>query len=254
MVFNSGNADHTEEELRKELSGKYEGILEIPLCCDSYDYKYGTVCIDVTKTTITFIYSGVIYDSTNYYYEDKKILVKHNAYSGNPLVGWFEKKNGNWLFWQSFDGYEDDGLSDKKPDFITKKVNIEDCNSEITSYINQETAFNEYWVTFKNAILNKDINLLSNLVSLPLKDETSWSDEHKLSKEIRSGNELYQRMEIYLAKVETNPEEYFVDKKCFKEMESNDFNGGNYIFYGIFNLVFDKINGEYKLVKLGSWG
>lgn len=42
-----------------------------------------------------------------------KILVKHNAYSGNPLVGWFEKKNGNWLFWQSFDGYEDDGLSDK---------------------------------------------------------------------------------------------------------------------------------------------
>ena len=29
-VTNSGNADHTEEELRKELSGKYEGILEIP--------------------------------------------------------------------------------------------------------------------------------------------------------------------------------------------------------------------------------
>jgi len=96
-------------------------------------------------------------------------------------------------------------------------------------------------------------NLLVLIMFFSIQAYSQVYEEHKLSKEIRSGNELYQRIEIYLAKVETNPKEYFVDKKCFKEMESNDFNGGNYIFYGIFNLVFDKINGEYKLVKLGSW-
>jgi len=253
---NSSNNSLTEEDLKYELSGKYEGILEIPLCCDSYDYKYGNAYIDVTKSPITFIYSGVIYDSTDYYYEDKKILAKNFAYSGNPLVGWFEKINGNWVFWQRFDGDEEDVLSIKKPEFITKRSDLDDSKSEIQFYYNQQTEFEAFWEKFRNALINSDYNTLSDFIDLPLKDESYLTNENKLPTEINSGIEFYQRMQIFLNNFESTPtpNEYILDKKCYKEMENNDFNGAKYIFYGIFNLVFDKINGEYKLVMLGAWG
>ncbi len=251
---NSSNNSLTEEELKYELSGKYEGILEIPLCCDSYDYKYGTAYIDVTKSPITFIYSGVIYDSTDYYYEDKKILAKNFAYSGNPLVGWFEKINGNWVFWQRFDGDEEDGLSIKKPGYITKTSNLDYSRSEIKLYYDQQTEFEKFWELFKNAVLSSDYNALSNLIDFPLKDDSYLSKEFQLPIEINSGIEFHKRLKLYLSNSQTTLNEYFADKKCFKEMESNDFNGGMYISYGIYNLVFNKVNGEYKLVMMGAWG
>jgi len=203
----------------------------------------------VTTTPITFIYSGVIYDNTNYYYEDKKILVKHDAYSGNPLVGWFEKINGNWVFWQRFDGYEEDYLTGKKPDFITKKANLADSQSEIKSYIHQEELFKNYWSDFKNSILNNNEVSLSNLVNFPLTDETSYREEFMLTTDIIDADEFLKRLKLILEKSQTTPDIYFIDKGYYKEMEGNEYFGGMYSFSGMFNLVFDRLNGEYKLVR-----
>lgn len=246
---NSAYGTLTDSELRYELSGKYEGIIEIPECCNSFDYKYGTVYIDVTKTSITFIYGGVIYDDNNYYYENKKIFSNYYAYSGNNLVGWFEKKNGNWVFWQRFDGTEDDYITDKKPDFISKTSNLKDCQSEINSYIDQEEAFKNYWSNFKNSILNNDVNSLSNLINFPLIDETWHREDVGLSKEINDADEFLKRIKLILEKVETTPDIYFIDQSYYKEMEANDYFGGMYSMSGMFNLAFDRINGQYKLVK-----
>lgn len=239
----------SEDELRKELSGKYEGILEIPMCCNSYEYKYGSVYIDVTKDPITFIYSGIIYDNSDYYYENKKILAKQYAYSNNPIVGWFEKKFDNWIFWQRFDGTEEDYVTDKKPDFITKKSGIADCRAEINSYIEQEEVFKSYWSEFRSSIINSKINSLSSLIDFPLMDETSHREEAGFTREINDAGEFIRRMKLILEKAKTTADIYFIDQRYYKEMEANEYFGGMYSFSGMFNLVFDRINGNYKLVR-----
>lgn len=242
----------TDEQLRKELSGKYEGKLEVPLCCDSYDYNNGFVYFDLTKSPITIIYSGVIYD-TNYYYEDKKIFIKYDGYSGNPLIGWFEKQNGNWVYWQRFDGYEDDGLTDKKPGFVTKKSNLETCLYEIDSYFSEQRIFKNFLETFKQAIINSDYEYLDNRILFPIQDGTGFYRENfKLSEEISSSKEFCKRIKLYLDNNHNSLEDYF--SKPIKEMEANVDYPGAYFIYGSFNLIFDKVNGEYKLVRFASWG
>jgi len=166
--------------------------------------------------------------------------------------GWFEKINGQWVFWQTFEGYDEEGLGNRKPDYITKTTNLESCKSEIDSYFSQEAIFKEYWDKFKQAILNEDINALSNFVKFPIEDNVSnWTEKRPV---INSASEFYHRIMMYLNESQTSPEVFF-DKECYKVMEiSYDFTGC-YIFNGgIFNLVFDKINGEYKVVTLAAWG
>jgi len=243
-----------ETELKKELSGKYEGVLEISYCCENYEYKNGSVYIDLTVDPIVFIYSGVIINS-NYYSENKQILSnilsKYNEQFETTFKGWFEKINGQWVFWQTFEGYDEEGLGNRKPDYITKTVNLESCKSEIDSYFSQEVIFKEYWDKFKQAILNEDINALSNFVKFPIEDNVSnWTEKRPV---INSASEFYHRIIKYLNESQTSPEVYF-KKDCHREMEISDYRGC-YIFYGgKFNLLFEKINGEYKVVTLAAWG
>ncbi|MBK6771850.1 MAG: hypothetical protein IPG78_06975 [Ignavibacteria bacterium] len=236
-----------ETELKKELSGKYEGVLEVSYCCENYEYKNGSVYIDLTVDPIVFIYSGVI--GNQYFYENTKIFSKSDDNHENSISGWFEKLMVN--------GFSGRHLKDmmmkekKKPDYITKTANLESCKSDIISYFSQEAIFKEYWDNFKQAIINADIYSLSHSVKYPLVDE---GFDYANRKTINSASEFYHRIIKYLNESQTSPEIFF-NKECHREMEISDGCGGCYIFYGgKFNLVFEKIKGEYKVVRLALWG
>jgi len=239
-----------ETELKKELSGKYEGVLEVSYCCENYEYKNGSVYIDLTVDPIVFIYSGVI--GNQYFYENTKIFSKSDDNHENSISGWFEKINGQWVFWQTFEGYDDEG--EKKPDYITKTANLESCKSEIDSYLVEENVFKSYLEIFIRALKDSDLNVLSSSILFPITDNTIYSGNHKLQKEINSPNEFVRRIKLYLYDSQNSIDEYFGNIKYEKEMELNESNSGAYILYGGFNLVFGKVNGEYKLLRFASWG
>ncbi|MBK8383784.1 MAG: hypothetical protein IPL16_18220 [Ignavibacteria bacterium] len=251
----------TEDELKKGLSGKYEGILEVSLGSEMYDHKKGTVYFDLTADPIIYIYSGVNANSNSnlYYYENKKILsrtdddaylLQNKSFQENTLQGWFEKIDNEWVYWQKFEGYDEEGLDIRKPDYLRKTANLESSKQDIDLYLSQEAIFKEYWDKFKQAMIQADMNSLDNLIVFPLKDETKLYDERKV---INTASEFHKRINKYINEAQKNPDGYF-DKGCIKVMEIEEDHNFDYIFYGDFFLLIDRINGEYKVVRLTVWG
>jgi hypothetical protein len=94
-----------------------------------YEYKKGSVYFDLTADPIIYIYSGAILNlNSNFYYnENKKIFTRETEFQESTLLGWFEKIDNEWVFWQKFYGYDDEGLDFRKPDCLIKTDNLESC-------------------------------------------------------------------------------------------------------------------------------
>lgn len=217
-----------------------------------YEYKKGSVYFDLTADPIIYIYSGAILNlNSNFYYnENKKIFTRETEFQESTLLGWFEKIDNEWVFWQKFYGYDDEGLDFRKPDCLIKTDNLESCKQDIDLILSQDVIFDEYWDKFKQAMIQADMNSLANLIVFPLKDETKLYDERKV---INSASEFHKRINMYINEAQKNPDEYF-DKGCIKVMEIEEDHDFDYIFYGDFFLLIDRINGEYKVVRLTVWG
>lgn len=238
----------SEADLRKELSGRYEGLLEFHGCCNSTGYQDGVVYFDLTSDIIIFIYDGVT--KSDYYYKEGKIFSETEFSEDNSEIGWFEKLNDSWVFWQIFQGYQYDDGTLTKPDYVTKKEDIDFCRSEINAYLNDENDMKLYWEKLKNAIINSEENILSDLVNFPLTDETSFCKRNNLKNQINNSKEFIYRLQLELEKMETSSEDFFIQFTYSKRMKNQQYLSGKYFLWGYFSFIFEKINGQYKIVRL----
>jgi len=248
-----------DSALRTELSGEYEGNLEIPACCNSFFNSNGKIYLDLTTDPITFVYDGVL--RKDCYYFDKKLLYNKDNYSGNrdEAAGWFEKLNERWVLWLKSDGV--DYLKDSvlKPYPVFKVGNLDLCRVKINEYLKDEKEFKVFFDKFFLAFVNSEFKTVNELINFPLVDESYYPDGETVSKNILTIEEFLRRFEFkmnygFRDSTKMNSKEYIEQIKnhdyFFKNYNSSQINPGVYIWYGVYGFVFDKLNGEYRLVKI----
>ena len=257
QVESKKNLDSKDSAIRTELSGEYEGNLELPACCNSFFNANGKIYLDLTTDSITFIYDGVI--KKDYYYFDRKILYKGDNFSGNKgePAGWFEKLNGNWvLLLKSYGQLTDSG---KKPYPVFKVGNLDLCRVKINNYLKDEKEFKMFFDKFFLAFVNSEFKTVNELINFPLVDESYYTDGETVSKNILTIDEFLRRFEIKINyrrrdSIRMNSNEYIELIKdhdyFFKNYINSQINSEVHIWYGVYGFVFDKVNNEYRLVKL----
>ncbi|MBK8383792.1 MAG: hypothetical protein IPL16_18265 [Ignavibacteria bacterium] len=146
-----------------------------------------------------------------------------------------------------FYGYENDGFTERKPGYIVKNSGLERCTEIIEVYLKEDSDFRNFADQFKLAIVNSDFDFLENSIALPLED----GYRENLSK-IKSGKEFCKRIKLYFGDFQTSTAEYFAH--YWRELEAANNYPGAYFFSGSINMIFEKVNGAYKLTRMGSWG
>lgn len=247
----------TDSTVRNELSGEYEGNLEIPACCNSYFNANSRIYLDLTTDPITFVYDGVL--RKDCYYFDKKLLYNKDNYSGNrdEAAGRFEKLNERWVLWlKSYGQLTDSGI---KPYPVFKLANLDLCRVKINDYLKDEKEFKVFFDKFFLAFVNSEFKTVSELINFPLVDESYYPDGETVSMNILTNKEFLRRFEIkmnyrFRDPIKMNSKEYKelikVHDYTFKNYINSQINYGVHIWYGVYGFVFDNVNGEYRLVKI----
>lgn len=239
-----------EEKLDNSYSGVYEGKIDFELCCASFGEGNGYIAFDFSEEPFKILYDGVLWEHFSLENNLLKDLSEYSEYPNN-IIGVFENKNGNQGFWYNFRSSEGDGSAGKS--FLRKTGNISIVKELINKASDEKNKFDEFWIKFKNAIIEKDFQTLSTYAKYPVIDKSELINKYGLNKTIRNSQELINRFKLIF----TN--DFYLSNKDWDAFRQEDHYpdnlGGKYMFMPNVFIIIEKISDDFKITEIvGPWG
>jgi hypothetical protein len=207
----------------------------------------------VIDKNLILVFDDILYD--NITVDSNKFVVKSSVYDYTILAGEFIKKNDQEGILA--DGYVvvDEELTSRTLKFYPKIGTSNEADKLIKEALMNQEEFNKFWNEFSSAVLKNDKEKVASMVYYPFID--GMGDVHYKKKSFTSKNETE-----FLKKYDYLFDDYFkklIESKKPSQIGKNSFGlvfnskyAGQQTGWGDMQLelVFEKVNGKYYLVRI----
>lgn len=222
------------EEWKKEMSGVYEGIIEVRFA-DWGSTDIGTICIDLLSDSPLVSIDGVIVSDL----ELTKNTIQ-NTLQVYPLISIYYDKISN----SCISSYEDEFLMNdgKETNYVWYKTGDPDkAKANIEKLKSNDKIFFRYWEKFLYAFKNNDFKEVTSNVSYPIIDSCT---KEVFNNEIELENKIIRVLES----VAVDDLENELGRMRIADIMAKIL-GGRYYFQRNGSIFFDVVDGEVKLMN-----